>query len=165
MSTYYCLNKDVIRFIIEILYSTPAVELIQDNASGEIRGVSADNQGNMIAIKARKGVVLGTGGFEFNEEMKKNYLRPTTIKFTGWIYNTGDGIKMAQAVGADLWHMNMICSALYTIVTPETEMGWMYPEPKGSNFILVTKYGERFMREGAWFPHRTIMGYSLWDWR
>lgn len=68
-------------------------------------------------IKARKGVVLCSGGFEFNEEMKKNYLRPTTIKFTGWIYNTGDGIKMAQAVGADLWHMNMICSAMYTIVT------------------------------------------------
>ena len=91
---------------IEILYSTPAVELIQDNASGEIRGVSADNQGNRIAIKARKGVVLGTGGFEFNEEMKANYLRPYPLKFSGWPYNTGDGIKMAQRAGADLWHMN-----------------------------------------------------------
>jgi succinate dehydrogenase/fumarate reductase flavoprotein subunit len=128
-------------------------------------GVKVKSEGGDKSIKAKRGVVLTTGGFEYNEDMKKNYLRPSTIKFTGWKYNTGDGIKMAQAVGADLWHMNMIVSALYTIVTPGSEMGWMYPEPKGSNFILVTKYGQRFMKEGAWFPHRTIMGYSIWDWR
>lgn len=124
-----------------------------------------NSEGKDKCIKARKGVVLCTGGFEFNEDMKKNYLRPTGIKFTGWVYNTGDGIKMAQLAGADLWHMNMICSAGYTIVTPESEMGWMYPEPQASNFILVTKYGQRFVKEGEWYAHRTIMGYSYWDWR
>jgi hypothetical protein len=40
--------------------------------------------------------------FEFDEEMKANYLRPFPLKFSGWPYNTGDGIKMAQMVGADL---------------------------------------------------------------
>jgi len=30
------------------------------------------------------------------------------MKFYGWGYNTGDGIRMAQKVGADLWHMDVI---------------------------------------------------------
>ena len=162
---YKVIEKQIKDRGIEIMFKSPATELIQHPTTKEILGVKVKGEGRDKSIKARKGVVLCSGGFEFNEDMKKNYLRPTTIKFTGWIYNTGDGIKMAQAVGADLWHMNMIASAAYTIVTPESEMGWMYPEPKGSNFILVSKYGQRFMKEVDWFAHRTIMGYSLWDWR
>ena len=165
LSWYKIIEKQIKDRGIEIMFDCPARELIQHPTTREILGVKATSEGKDIYIKARKGVVLCSGGFEYNEDMKKNYLRPSTIKFTGWKYNTGDGIRMAQAVGADLWHMNMIASALYTIVTPASEMGWMYPEPKGSNYILVTKYGQRFMKEGAWFPHRSIMGYSLWDWR
>jgi len=162
---YKTIEKQIKDRGIEIMFNSPATELIQHPISKEILGVKVKSGGKDKYIKAGKGVVLCTGGFEFNEDMKKNYLRPTTIKFTGWVYNTGDGIKMAQAVGADLWHMNMIASALYTIVTPGSEMGWIYPEPKGSSYILVSKYGQRFMKEGAWFPHRSIMGYSNWDWR
>ena len=165
LAWYKVMEKQIRDRGIEVLFNSPATDLIQHPLTKEILGVKVKNEGREKLIKAGKGVVLCSGGFEFNEDMKKNYLRPTTIKFTGWIYNTGDGIKMAQAVGADLWHMNMIASALYTIVTPESKMGYIYPEPKGSNFILVTKYGQRFMKEGEWFPHRSIMGYSLWDWR
>jgi succinate dehydrogenase/fumarate reductase flavoprotein subunit len=165
LAWYKAIEKQIASRGIEVLFNSPAIELVQNPITKEILGVKANSGGGDKLFKARKGVILCTGGFEFNEDMKKNYLRPTTIKFTGWIYNTGDGIKMAQAVGADLWHMNMICSALYTIVTPQSQMGYMYPEPKGSNFILVTKYGQRFMKEGEWFPHRSVMGYSLWDWR
>jgi len=165
LAWYKIIEKQIKEKGIEIMFNSPATELIQHPISKEILGVKVNSEGKDKVIKARKGVILCSGGFEFNEDMIKNYLRPSTIKFTGWIYNTGDGIKMAQSVGADLWHMNMIASALYTIVTPGSKMGWIYPEPKGSNFILVTKYGERFMKEGNWFPHRSIMGYSLWDWR
>lgn len=162
---YKVIEKQIQDRGIEIMFNSPATELIQHPISREILGVKVSSDGKDKVIKARKGVVLCSGGFEFNEDMIKNYVRPTNIKFTGWIYNTGDGIKMAQGVGADLWHMNMICSALYTIVTPESKMGFVYPEPKGSSFILVSKYGQRFMKEGEWFPHRSVMGYSLWDWR
>jgi hypothetical protein len=165
LAWYRIIEKQIKDRGIEIMFNSPANELIQNPLTKEILGVKVKIEGKDKFVKARKGVILCSGGFEFNEDMKKNYLRPTTIKFTGWIYNTGDGIKMAQAVGADLWHMNMICSALYTIVTPGSEMGYIYPEPKGSSFILVTKYGHRFMKEGEWFPHRSIMGYSVWDWR
>jgi hypothetical protein len=162
---YKVIEKQIKDKGIEIMFNSPATELIQHPINKEILGVKVKSDGKEKCIKARKGVILCSGGFEFNEDMIKNYLRPSTIKFTGWIYNTGDGIKMAQAVGADLWHMNMIASALYTIVTPESKMGWIYPEPKGSSFILVSRYGQRFVKEGDWFPHRSIMGYSMWDWR
>jgi succinate dehydrogenase/fumarate reductase flavoprotein subunit len=152
---------------IEILFNTPASDLIQDCATKEIRGVRAKGEKGEIYIKARRGVVLCTGGFEFNEDMIKNYLRPTTIKFTGWKYNTGDGIKMAQEVGADLWHMNLICSASAAIETPPMPMAWMYPSTKANGYIWVNKYGERFVCEGGrtWNPHKSFMGMVMWDWR
>jgi hypothetical protein len=165
LAWYKAIEKQMQQRKIEILFNSPATEFVQDSKTREILGIKINSDGKEKFLKARRGVILCTGGFEFNEDMKKNYLRPTSIKFTGWKYNTGDGIRMAQMAGADLWHMNMICSAGYTIVTPDSEMGWMYPEPKGSNFILVTKYGKRFAKEGDWFAHRTIMGYSIWDWR
>src|SRR3546814_6950534 len=59
-----------------------------------------------ITFRARKGVVLSCGGFEQNEEMILNHLKAYPIYFYGATSNTGDGIRMAQAVGADLWHMN-----------------------------------------------------------
>jgi succinate dehydrogenase/fumarate reductase flavoprotein subunit len=90
---------------IEFMYETPAKELIQA-PTGEIIGVKAEQGGKTIAIKARRGVVLGTGGFEFNFEMAKQYLPGWPVYSRGTPYNTGDGIKMAQMVGADLWHMN-----------------------------------------------------------
>ena len=71
---------------IEVLFETPATELIQNVENQEIIGIYANSNGKQIAIKARKGVVLCTGGFEFNEEMKANYLRPYPLKFCGWLY-------------------------------------------------------------------------------
>jgi succinate dehydrogenase/fumarate reductase flavoprotein subunit len=167
MAWYTAIEKQMKKRGIEILFNTPATELVQDCATKEIVGVKAGSDGRDIFIKARKGVVLCSGGFEFNEDMKKNYLRPSTIKFTGWIYNTGDGIRMAQAVGADLWHMNLICSAAAAIETPPMKMAWMYPFTRANGYIWVNKYGERFVGEGGrtWGAHQSFMGMSLWDWR
>jgi succinate dehydrogenase/fumarate reductase flavoprotein subunit len=168
MAWYNVIEKQIKDRGIEILFNCPAKELVQDCSTKEIRGVKANSGGKDIFVKARRGVILCTGGFEFNEKMIKNYLRPTTIKFTGWIYNTGDGIKMAQAVGADLWHMNLIASAAAAIETPPMPMAWMYPSTKANGFIWVNKYGERFVAEGmrgGWDAHKSFMGMVLWDWR
>jgi succinate dehydrogenase/fumarate reductase flavoprotein subunit len=150
---------------IEILFDTPGTDLIQNPTTKEILGVKANSKGQDKYIKARKAVVLCTGGFDFNEEMVNNYLRPIPIKFTGWRYNTGDGVKMAQAVGADLWHMNALCSAGQAFVSPASEIAWMYTRAQGDNFIWVNRYGKRFACESpAWFDHRASMGYTIWDW-
>jgi succinate dehydrogenase/fumarate reductase flavoprotein subunit len=168
MAWYNAIEKQMKDRGIEIMFNSPAKELVQDCTTKEILGVKIDSEGKDMFVKARKGVILCTGGFEFNEEMKKNYLRPTTIKFTGWKYNTGDGIKMAQAVGADLWHMNLICSARAAIETSPMPMAWMYPSTSANGFIWVNKYGERFVAErlrGGWDDHKSFMGMVMWDWR
>ena len=55
-------------------------------------------------VRARAGVVLAAGGFEFDEQMKQTYLPAGPVHFYGNPGNT-DGVRLAQSVGADLWHM------------------------------------------------------------
>ncbi|MDR1422483.1 MAG: FAD-binding protein [Coriobacteriales bacterium] len=88
-----------------IEYSTRVTRLITNPLTNEVLGVTSEDGRN---FKARKGVVLACGGFENNQEMLNQYFRGTasTVLFQGSPYNQGDGIKMAQSVGADLWHMN-----------------------------------------------------------
>jgi succinate dehydrogenase/fumarate reductase flavoprotein subunit len=144
---------------IPVFYATPAAELVQDSETREILGVYAESEGKRIAIKARKGVVLATGGFEFEEEMKANYLRPYPIKFSGWPYNTGDGIKMAQRAGADLWHMNTIVGYM-NIWVPESPTAWLLRFHYG---IWVNKRGKRFTNEGIKLSHNWWLKYLDYD--
>ena len=55
-------------------------------------------------IRARRGVILGSGGFEHNEQMRVKYQRaPITTEWTvGAVANTGDGILAAEKLGAAL---------------------------------------------------------------
>jgi succinate dehydrogenase/fumarate reductase flavoprotein subunit len=139
---------------ITVLFSTPGKELIQDCSTREIIGVRAENLGKIITIKAKKGVVLCTGGFEFNEEMKNRFLKCWPMKFYGWGYNTGDGIRMAQKVGADLWHMDVIAGGNCSwFDDPQYDFGFS-TRPKTDNYIWVNKFGKRFCNEPkAQQPH------------
>src|SRR5262249_40712717 len=81
-------------------------ELVLDPASGRVEGVEVERQGKRERITARRGVVLATGGFEWDTELfKKNFPGPL-----GWRgsppTNTGDGQKMAAKIGAAIAHMD-----------------------------------------------------------
>jgi succinate dehydrogenase/fumarate reductase flavoprotein subunit len=89
---------------LRVELSTPANRLIT-GAHGEICGVMAQYNGRMFAIKARRAVVLACGGFEANPEMQRQYWQEKPVLNAAYMGNTGDGILMAQAVGAALWHM------------------------------------------------------------
>ena len=105
---------------IRIYYETPGQELIQNTTKSEIHGVRAAQGGRSISVKARKAVVLTCGGFENNQEMIRNYLSGVPYCFTsGSPYNEGDGITMAMAVGADLWHMNNYAGPSMALKVPE----------------------------------------------
>jgi len=96
---------------VEIRTSTPGKRLItrRDDPDGvpEVIGIVAeDENGNEIRIKANKGVLLATGGFEWNDELVTNYLRTPSRYAKSWNSNTGDGLRMVQSVGAELHMMN-----------------------------------------------------------
>jgi succinate dehydrogenase/fumarate reductase flavoprotein subunit len=89
---------------VRVLMSTPARRLVTGNG-GEIRGVIAEHAGQPIAIAARRAVVLACGGFEANPEMQRQFWQEKPVLNAAYRGNTGDGIVMAQQVGAALWHM------------------------------------------------------------
>ena len=90
---------------IQIAYETPVKDLVQDADSLEVFGVIAEQNGQRIAIRANKGVLMATGGFEANLDMQRNYFGLSDAAPLGTPHNTGDGIKILQKAGADLWHL------------------------------------------------------------
>lgn len=145
-----------------LLTDTPATDLVQDPATGEVLGVLArTGSGAQIAVRGRKAVVLATGGFEFNESMRRQYVGHFPSLFLGSKNLTGDGILMAQKAGARLWHMNSVTGPLYWgIKTPDDDVyvtyefmslaGFGYKSPVftgGGALIWVNKTGHRFANE------------------
>ena len=90
---------------IDVWFESPATHLIQDPQTKTILGVQVERGGKTLNIRADNGVILATGGFENDPEMIGNYLGLSDYVVCGGLYNTGDGVRMAQEVGADLWHM------------------------------------------------------------
>ena len=89
---------------INVQYNSPVHDLIQDE-DGRIIGIKIKRGNSSHSIRAGKGVVLACGGFEANETIHKDYWGAEEIVPLGTPYNTGDGIRMLQKVGARLWHM------------------------------------------------------------
>ena len=151
------LRDSAVKRQITIIYETPGIELIQDPKTREIRGVLAERQGKRINVKAKKAVVLCTGGFENNQEMIRDYLSmPCGYPF-GTPYNTGDGIRMAMAVGADLWHMDSQAGPTLSFKPPDFDFalgGGGAPRTRG--FIWVAKDGTRFINENTPSRHGKI---------
>jgi succinate dehydrogenase/fumarate reductase flavoprotein subunit len=131
---------------IEFLYETPAKELVQ-SPKGEIIGVMAERAGKKIFIKSRKGVFLGCGGFEFDFAMAKQYLPGWPVYGRGTPYNTGDGIKMCQKVGAQLWHMNNTLCGFGCLMVPEYAPILLNLQMKANGYIFLDKFCKRFMNE------------------
>jgi len=137
------LSKRLKELDVEILLNTTATKLIEDN--GAVAGVEAtDKNGNPFKVNA-KAVVLATGGFGANHEMVEKY-RPELKGFstTNHAGATGEGITMAQEVGADLMQIDQI--QIHPTTDPET--GYLFTEGlRGDGAILVNKEGKRFTDE------------------
>lgn len=142
---------------IEIMHETPAKELVQA-PTGEILGVKAEKGGSPYLIKAKRGVVLATGGFEFDFEMQRQFLPGWPVYGRGTPYNTGDGIKMAQKVGAALWHMNNTLGGFGCLIVPEYAPVLINLRMPARGYIFTDKFSKRFMNEVR--PNRHGFGHK-----
>lgn len=141
------LTAAVARRDIDVRLGCPAETLVQDPHSGAVVGVTARlPEGELLRVRAHRGVVLATGGFEGNAQMVRDYLRfPDTLTW-GSPYNTGDGHKMAQKVGADLWHMdNMVSIEGFRV--PGFESGFYARFSLRQGFLYVDRDGRRCVDE------------------
>lgn len=92
---------------IDILYNTRATELIQNDA-GDVIGVKATTPEGETQYYSNA-VILATGGFEGSQELLAQYA-PQYVGYgtTGQATNTGDGMLMAEAIGAELINMSAV---------------------------------------------------------
>lgn len=130
----------------EFLLETPVTALVRDPEKGVI-GVKAQSAGAEIYVKAKKAVILATSSFDHNEEMARAFsLQQLWAIQTGIVAtlptNTGDGIKMAMEIGADLAGMGG------TIGVPSPGIGGA-----AAPGVWVNKYGQRFVNEAVHYAY------------
>jgi hypothetical protein len=166
-----------------LLLNTPAKRLIsRQQADGiqEVLGVVAEENGEEIFIKARKGVIVGTGAYDYNRDLCKQLL-PFTSTYS-WAIDTctGDGLLMSLGVGAELGQTNVgwgIMPEIYPI--DKVREGVSLPIYAQGNFNeeilhgaasywmaagqapIVSRMGQRFYQEPG--NYTTMMAWSGFD--
>lgn len=135
---------------VKIDYNTKAEELIL-NENNEIIGVRASKGGRIVKYFAQRGVIITTGGFGANVEMRQKYNTMWSsldekVPTTNSPAITGDGIIMASNIGANLIDMEYI--QLYPVNNPATGNYYFIDYARlNSNALLLNQDGKRFVDE------------------
>ena len=122
------------------------------NDKGRVIGVTVtDKVGNKYEFTSKDGVILATGGYSQNKEMRRKsapHLTPEMVS-TNQPGATGDGIVIATRHGADTTGMNYV--QVYPLATPGTGalQGRARKMSGLDDVIDVNKNGERFVKEDA----------------
>lgn len=134
---------------ITFYYDTKAVEiLMEDGKAAGVSCVNTSGNGDTTTLYANGGVILATGGFGSSIEMREKYndAYGKGYKSTDSVGSTGDGIVMAEAVGANLVGMEYIQT--YPYCDPISG-GLLYIDDARlyGDSIIVNKEGKRFVSE------------------
>jgi succinate dehydrogenase/fumarate reductase flavoprotein subunit len=129
-----------------------AVELIGD--SDKIIGVRIDHRGEEHRVRARKGVILATGGFEWDPVLVDTFLRGPMHGPVSPPNNTGDGLRMAMAHGAELGTMGEAWWVPIIQIPNDTIGGHQRSrsvrlERTRPRSIMVNRAGRRFANEAG----------------
>ncbi|HEY4668372.1 MAG TPA: FAD-dependent tricarballylate dehydrogenase TcuA [Tepidiformaceae bacterium] len=144
-----------------VSYDTGATDLIVDGQR-RIVGVRAAGPEGVVDIEARGGVVLACGGFQANVQMRVQHLGrfADSLILRGSRYNTGEGLMMAIAAGAQAaGQWGDYHSAVLDARSPRIECGVtaLYNYQMG---IFVDQDGRRFIDEGEDFRDHTYVKFS-----
>src|SRR5262245_10925381 len=132
---------------IEPRPSTAARELVLDG--GSVVGVVLESGEE---VTARKGVILATGGFEWNDDYRRAFLRGPMSHPVSIQTNTGDGLRMAMKAGAMLGNMREAWWVPVAAVPAEEnpmERLLVMGQRTLPGSIMVNKQGRRFTNEAA----------------
>ncbi|QYJ04909.1 3-oxosteroid 1-dehydrogenase [Nocardioides panacisoli] len=149
------LRQGLIDAGVPVHYETELTGLVlEDDRVVGVRVRGAGDEGERV-VRARRGVILGSGGFERNLELREKYQpQPTSVDWTtGSEFNTGGGILAGIAAGAD------------TALMDDAWWGPTIPLPNGPWFclsernlpgsIIVNAAGQRFMNEALPYVEAT----------
>ena len=161
------LEDNVAQRDIDIWLEAPVQKLITgQEGSREVRGVVVQTTDGVRRVQAQKAVILACGGFEANEEMKKQFWQMTPVFAATTNSNTGDGIRMAQELGARLWHMwhyhgsygfrhSEYPYAIRMKRLPDWIPGREATAVVQMTWIVVDKFGHRYMNENPPYTQDT----------
>ena len=137
-----CKDRD-----IPIWRNTSMSEIIF--ADGRVIGIKASQGEKTLNIKANKGVILASGGFEKNQELRERYLpQPTNAEWSAAnVHNTGDALNEGLRLNAATHQMDTGWWST-TMKVPGQDKGWLSMVDKSmpGNYT-VNKNGERFSNE------------------
>jgi 3-oxosteroid 1-dehydrogenase len=140
---------------VPLWLETPLRELATEE--GRVVGALVEREGQLLRIRADRGVLLASGGFEHNAEMRREH-QPQPIG-DGWTVgsesNVGDAIAIGEKVGASL---DLMDEAWWTPVflPPTLERAIPMIIEKGlPGSLIVNKGGERFMNEAS--PYNDVV--------
>lgn len=144
------LTQELEKHNVEVMTETEATALLTDE-NNKVIGAKVLHDGNTMEIHAES-VILATGGYGANPDLLTEDL--ANAPYYGFIGSTGDGHLMAEAIGANIEHME------FGKVYPA---GWQYEEGKAriqtgyDNFVFATtgaicinSEGIRVFREGGY---------------
>ncbi|MDX3642349.1 3-oxosteroid 1-dehydrogenase [Streptomyces sp. MB09-02B] len=132
---------------VPVWLDTPLTDLHVEN--GAVKGVVVSRNGSAGLVRARRGVIVGSGGFEHNAAMRARYQeQPVGTKWTvGAKENTGDGIRAGQRAGADVALMD---DAWWGPAVDTPGQAWFcLAERTLPGGLLVNGAGARFVNEAG----------------
>lgn len=163
------LEKTVLAKGVELLYETPAVYLLKDDASGKITGVMAKGKDGYIKINANKAVIICTGGYVNNNEMFEKY-EPRGLKVKSSMYS--EGSDMGDGINMGIWAGGMkqetTCPMLWDGMV---EGNPMFISIARQPWLYVNLNGERYGNEDAPYGYTANQDinqpnsekWSIWD--
>jgi 3-oxo-5alpha-steroid 4-dehydrogenase len=123
------------------LYDVRAQSLVVD-PDGRVVGVLARQYGTEVTIRARRGVVLATGSFAYNDAMVAQYAPRIAGRPAASIeQHDGQAIRMAQALGADLAHMDATEVAIF--IDPQQLVRGVLVNERGQRYVAEDTYPGR----------------------
>ena len=135
---------------VEIVTSAPAVDLVLED--GLVAGVVIDGADGPRTVRAERGVVLATGGFEWNPEYRATFLRGHVHRPASIPTNTGDGLRMAMKAGAALQNMREAWWIPIADLPPGVnamDLEMVNGDRTRRRSIMVNGRGRRFTNEAA----------------
>ena len=152
------LRKALVDADVPVYYDTALTGLVIEG--GKVVGVRAERDGEEIVIRATRGVILGSGGFEKSESLREKYLpTPTDADWsTAAASNTGAGIEAGVAIGAAI---DMMDDAWWGPTIPLPNGPWFcLAERNLPGSIIVNSAGKRFMNEALPYVEATHAIYE-----
>lgn len=153
------LSRNLTRLKVPIVTSARVIRLEEEDRA--VVGVEIAHPRGATIVRARAGVILCCGGFAYDDNLMRQYLGLALPAMSTPGKASGDGVRMAQAVGADLWHMSGV-SMTVGYKFPELGAGFHCRIP-AYGFIMVDQHGRRYVSETDLEGHSAHLAMLVQD--